>query len=118
MASGRARSRRAEHVLRTLADNFVWIEACGRASHGVRTGSHGTTSLTLEDAEAIARDVPLLKTITPNVDGTIQVVRGDRNWRTRYRGVGPEYLDIKRWAIAEGAPYTDEDVLRSSSVCL
>jgi putative ABC transport system permease protein len=118
VAIGQAGTRRAEEQLRNLGDNFVWVEAGGRAPNGVRTGSHGTTSLTLEDAAAIGREVPLLKTITPNVDGSIQVVHGDRNWRTHYRGVGPEYLDIKRWPIAEGAPYTDEDVRRVSSVCL
>ena len=118
IAIGQAGSRRAEDELRNLGDNFVWIEAGGRAPNGVRTGSHGTTSLTLEDADAIARDVRLIKTITPNVDGSVQVIHGDRNWRTRYRGVGPEYLDIKRWPVGEGAPYTDEDVRRVSSVCL
>jgi putative ABC transport system permease protein len=118
IAIGQAGSRRAEDELRNLGDNFVWIEAGGRAPNGVRTGSHGTTSLTLEDADAIARDVRLIKTVTPNVDGSVQVINGDRNWRTHYRGVGPEYLDIKRWPLAEGAPYTDEDVRRVSSVCL
>jgi len=118
IAIGQAGSRRAEDQLRNLGDNFLWIEAGGRAPNGVRTGSHGTTSLTLDDADAIARDVRLIKTITPNVDGSVQVIHGDRNWRTRYRGVGPEYLDIKRWPVAEGAPYTDEDVKRVSSVCL
>jgi putative ABC transport system permease protein len=118
IAIGQAGSRRAEDELRNLGDNFVWIEAGGRAPNGVRTGAHGTTSLTLEDAEAIARDVRLVKTVTPNVDGSVQVIHGDRNWRTHYRGVGPEYLDIKRWRLAEGAPYTDEDVRRVSSVCL
>jgi putative ABC transport system permease protein len=118
IAIGRAGSRRAEEQLRNLGDNFVWIEAGSRAPSGVRTGAHGTTSLTLEDADAILRDVPLMKRATPNVDGTLQVVFRERNWRTHYRGVGPEYLDIKRWPVAEGAPYTEEDVRRVSSVCL
>jgi putative ABC transport system permease protein len=118
IAIGQAGSRRAEEQLRNLGDNFVWVEAGSRAPSGVRTGSHGTTRLTLDDARAIQRDVPLMKRVTPNVDGSVQVVFGDRNWRTHYRGVGPEYLDIKRWQIAEGAPYTDEDVRKLSSVCL
>ena len=117
-AIGRAGSRRAEEQLRNLGDNFVWIEAGSRAPSGVRTGSHGTTSLTLEDADAIRRDMPLLQRVSPNVDGTIQVVFGDRNWRTHYRGVSPEYFDIKHWGVAAGAPFTDEDVRQSSSVCL
>ncbi len=118
VAIGRAGSRRAEEQLRNLGDNFVWVEAGSRAPSGVRTGTHGTTSLTLEDAEAILREVPLMKRITPNVDGSLQVVFGERNWRTHYRGVGPDYLEIKRWGVARGAPYTEEDVRRASSICL
>src|SRR5437763_10977204 len=67
IAIGRAGSRRAEEQLRSLGDNFVWVEAGSRAPSGVRTGTHGTKSLTLEDAEAILRDVPLMKRVTPNV---------------------------------------------------
>ena len=118
VAIGRAGSRRAEEQLQSLGDNFVWVEAGSRAPSGVRTGTHGTTSLTLEDAAANLREVPLMKRVTPNVDGSLQVVFGERNWRTHYRGVGPDYLEIKRWNVAGGAPYTEEDVRRASSVCL
>src|SRR5437016_7131696 len=79
LAIGRAGSQRAEEQLRNLGDNFVWVEAGSRAPSGVRTGTHGTTRLTLEDAEAILRDVPLMKRVTPNVDGNAQVIFGNRN---------------------------------------
>lgn len=118
VAIGRAGSRRAEEQLKELGDNFVWIEAGSRAPNGVRTGSHGTTSLTLEDAWAIGRDVPLIKRVTPNVDGKVQLVAGNRNWQTGYRGVGTEYFDIKHWDVSAGALFTDEDVRRASSVCV
>src|SRR5215475_14789207 len=61
VAVGEAGSARAENELQKLGDNLVWIEAGSRNINGVRNGSHGTTSLTLEDAQAIARDVPLIK---------------------------------------------------------
>jgi len=118
VAIGRAGSRRAEEQLQNLGDNFVWIEAGSRAPNGVRTGSHGTASLTLEDAEAILRDVPLIKRVTPNVDGRIQIVSGNRNWGTQYRGVNAEYFDIKHWDVEEGAAFTDDDVKRTRSVCV
>src|SRR5256712_14102729 len=56
VAIGRAGSARAEEQLRNLGENFVWIEAGSRAPNGVRTGSHGTTRLTVAAAEAIGRD--------------------------------------------------------------
>src|SRR5438270_3957088 len=73
VAIGRAGSKRAEDALQSLGDNFVWIEAGSRAPSGVRTGAHGTTSLTVEDAVAIGRDVPQIKRVTPNVDGRAQI---------------------------------------------
>src|SRR2546428_12399242 len=118
IAIGRAGSRRAEEQLRSLGDNFVWVEAGSRAPSGVRTGTHGTTSLTLDDAQAILRDVALMRRVTPNVDGSLQVVFRERNWRTHYRGVGAEYLDIKKWRVGGGAPHTEEEGRRGSSRCL
>src|SRR5919109_4169029 len=72
VAIGRAGSRRAEEQLQNLGENFVWIEAGSRTPSGVRTGPHGTTRLTLSDAETVARN-PLIKWMTPNVDGSAHV---------------------------------------------
>jgi putative ABC transport system permease protein len=117
VAIGRAGSRRAEEQLANLGENFVWIEAGSRAPSGVRTGSHGTTRLVLADAEAVARD-PLIKSMTPNVDGSAHVVYGDRNWHTHWRGIDVSYFDIKHWDVAVGAHFLDEDVRQSRSVVL
>ena len=95
VAIGRAGTERAEELLQKLGDNLVWVEAGSRNINGVRTGTHGTTSLTLEDAEAIRHQISLIKSVSENVDGSLQVIKGNRNWRTQYRGVSPEYLEIK-----------------------
>jgi putative ABC transport system permease protein len=118
VALGRAGAERAEAELLALGDNLVWIEAGSRNVAGVRTGARGTTSLTLDDMEAIQRDVPAIKSASPNIDGSVLVVRGNRNWTTGYRGVYPEYLDIKKWTMAEGAPFDDADVTQARNVCI
>ena len=118
VAIGRAGSARAEDQLRELGDNLVWVEAGARSINGLRTGTHGTNTLTMDDDEAIRTQIPLLKSVSPNVDGSLLLVNGDRNWTSRYRGVTPEYLEIKRWRVAEGAPFTDDAVLHGANVCL
>src|SRR5437868_7704045 len=55
VAIGQAGRERAENTLQDLGDNLVWIEAGSRNIAGVRTGTHGTTSLTIDDAEAVRR---------------------------------------------------------------
>jgi putative ABC transport system permease protein len=107
-----------EQQLNNLGDNFVWIEAGGRAVNGVRTGTHGTKSLTLADAVAIKAQVPVIKSVSPNVDGQVQIIYGNQNWFTQYRGVSPEYFDIKRWYLDQGAFFSQDDVDRAEDVCV
>lgn len=115
VAVGQAGKARAEEALQELGDNLVWVEAGSRNIAGVRTGAHGTTSLMIDDAQAIRRDIHLVKRISPQIDGTVQVIRGNRNWTTRFRGESPDYLAIKRWKIARGTCFSDDDVEQSAS---
>jgi len=115
---GRAGSAKVEHELQKLGDNMIWIEAGSRATNGVRYGTRETKSLTVEDSRAIFAEVPGLKRMSPNVDGRIQVVYGTENWNTTYRGVAPEYFDIRRWEIQIGSIFTHDDVDRDVPVCL
>ena len=118
VAIGNAGQLRVEQQMNNLGDAFVWIEAGGRAVNGVRTGTHATPTLTLGDALAIRNQVPLIKSVSPNVDGSIQIIYANQNWCTGYRGVSPESFDIKRWYVAEGAFFTADDVDRSADVCV
>ena len=118
VAIGKAGQARVEQQLNNLGDNFVWIEAGGRAVNGVRTGPRGTNTLTLADAAAIKSQIPLIKSVSANVDASTQIVYGNQNWFTTYRGVSPEYFDIKRWVVDQGAVFSQDDVDRAADVCV
>ncbi|HEY4186004.1 MAG TPA: ABC transporter permease [Polyangia bacterium] len=118
VAIGRAGTARAEEELGKLGDNLVWLEAGSRNIAGVRTGSHGTTSLVPDDAEAIRREIALVKTVAENVDGSAQIAYHERNWNTHWRGVSPSYFDVKRWQVVEGVFFTAEQVDKVDSVVL
>src|ERR1700745_316080 len=118
VAIGKAGQARVEQQLNNLGDNFVWIEAGGRAVNGVRTGTHDTKTLVMADAIAIKNQVSLIKSVSPNVDDPVQVIYGNQNWHTSYRGVSPEYFDIKRWYLDQGAIFSQEDTDRAADVCV
>ena len=115
---GKAGSAKVEKELQKLGDNMIWIEAGSRATNGVRFGTRETSSLTVEDARAIFEEIPGLKRMSPNVDGRVQVVYGTQNWNTTYRGVAPEYFDIRRWQVKTGTIFTHDEVDRDVPVCL
>jgi putative ABC transport system permease protein len=118
VAIGKAGQVRVEEQLKNLGDNFVQVEAGGRAVNGVRTGSYGTKTLVFSDVLALRTQVPLIKSASPNVDGSCQVVYGNVNWFTHYRGVSTEYFEIKRWAVEQGAFFTEDDVDQAAGVCV
>ena len=90
VAIGRAGQARVEQHLNNLGENFVWIEAGGRAINGVRMGPHDTKTLVMADAVAIKNQVSLIKSVSPNVDDSAQVIYGNQNWRTWFRLGPPE----------------------------
>ena len=110
VAIGQGGSQMIHNQLEGLGTNMVWIEAGARNVNGVQTGNIQTKSLRVEDAKAIQDSVPLVASVAPNVDGPLQVVYGNQNWSTHYRGVSPEYFGIRRWTVSEGTLFTQQDV--------
>jgi putative ABC transport system permease protein len=102
-----------------LGDNLLWVQASVIRAGGVRDRAGGTAAtLTPEDSAAIPLDVPEVTRCTPQVDSPIQVIRGNQNWRTTYRGVTADYVDVRKWPVDRGAVFTDIDVQQRSKVCL
>ncbi len=118
VAIGNAGSSSIEKQLQSLGDNFIWIEAGSRARNGVRYGARGDRTLVLGDATAIADQVPLIKTMSPNADGHVQVIFEGENWSTTFRGVTPGFLQIRRWTMRLGTFFTDADVEADAPVCV
>jgi putative ABC transport system permease protein len=116
IALGHASIAASEAELDKLGDNLVWVEAGSRNVAGARTGTHGMSTLTAHDADAIRREIGLIKDVSENVDGSFLVIARERNWRARWRGVAPGYQAIKRWDIARGRFFDDDDTEHDARV--
>jgi putative ABC transport system permease protein len=81
-------------------------------------GSGSVQTLTLEDAEAIVREVPTIARWTPGLRGRAQVIAGNNNWNTQVEGGNEDFLLVRNFALAEGANFTARDVLVADKVCL
>jgi putative ABC transport system permease protein len=118
VAIGEGGAAQIHEQLLLLGDNLIWVEAGGRNVNGIRTGTGTTPTLVLADMQAIVDSVPALKTCSPQVDAGIQVIHGNQNWRTTYRGVDPEYLSIRRWTVVSGDVFSPQQVDTAATVCL
>ncbi|HKW01669.1 MAG TPA: ABC transporter permease [Vicinamibacterales bacterium] len=118
VALGEGSAALIHQQLLNLGDNFVWIENGSANVGGVRSGARTVPRLTADDSAAITAEIQEIARCSPNVDSRIQLVRGNQNWNTTYRGVAPDYMVIKAWPVAEGAPFSDADVQTRAHVAV
>jgi putative ABC transport system permease protein len=110
VALGEGSAAQVHKDLVNLGDNFVWLENGSANIGGTRTGAGGVSRLTLDDMNAVLEDVPELARCSPQVDSRTQIVYGNQNWNTSFRGVSPEFMQIRSWPVEDGTPFTDHDV--------
>ncbi|HEV2387250.1 MAG TPA: ABC transporter permease [Candidatus Acidoferrales bacterium] len=118
VAIGEGASDQVQAQIRMLGPNIVFAMAGSVNRNGVHTGSGATKSLTIGDEQAVARDIPSLIHVTPEVRTNAQVVYQGQNWYTLVRGGTPEYLKIRQWDVVRGSAFTDRDVTMEADVCL
>jgi len=73
-------------------------------------------SLTLEDAEAIADQVPTVAGVAPQLQTQQAVVAGNLNTSSTVFGITPEFATVRSFEIADGRFINDEDVNRGTRV--
>ena len=118
VAIGEGASNQVQEQIRNLGDNIVFVAAGSVNSHGVHMGSNATKTLSAGDANAIRQQIPFVTRVSAGVGAQGQIVYGNQNWNTSIRGVSPSYLEIRRWPVAEGGPFSQHDVDASANVCL
>jgi putative ABC transport system permease protein len=101
-----------------IGTNLLFVSAGAQNVGGVRsgTGDSGTNTLTVEDLDAIKREVPSVSMVTPSVNARSQLVSGNANWNTSVTGVSEQYPDVRKWTIQSGAFFTDADVRTAARV--
>ena len=115
---GSGAKAQVEAQIASLGQNVIVISSGSTTSSGIRTGWGGAGTLKIEDAEAIRREVPSVIAVSEEVPSTAQIAAGNQNWFTRVMGESPDYFDIRQWPLADGAPFTAQDVRSANKVCV
>ena len=115
---GNGAKAQVEAQIASLGQNVILIFSGSTTSSGIRTGWGGAGTLKVEDAEAIRREVPGVIGVSEEVASTTQVAAGNQNWFTRIYGESADYFDIRQWPLADGAPFTPQDVRSANKVCV
>jgi putative ABC transport system permease protein len=109
-----------DQQIQAQGTNVIYVSAgsFGRGPGTVRGGGGSITTLTVEDAQAIVREVPSVARLSPMVRNRAQVVAGNQNWNTSVEGGNEDYLAVRNWPVASGENFTARDVLVADKVAL
>ncbi len=115
---GQGASASVQAQIESIGTNLLFVSAGAQNVGGVRsgTGDSGTNTLTVEDLDAIKREVPSVSMVTPTVNARSQLVAGNMNWNTSVTGASEEYPTIRKWTVQSGSFFTDADVRTAARV--
>jgi putative ABC transport system permease protein len=115
---GNGAKAQVEAQVASLGENVVTVFPGSFTSGGMRGGWGSMSTLTIEDAEGIGREVANVLGVSPEVRDRAQVLANGLNWNTQVMGESPEYTTIRSWKIGSGAMFTDQDVRSVAKVAV
>ena len=118
LAIGQGAEFSVEQQINALGTNVLIILPGTQQTGGIRIGAGSVTTLTEDDALAISKECPAVSLVSPGTRSGGQIIAGNMNWATSIEGTGADYLDIRKWSIAYGDFYTDQDIKSASKVCV
>jgi putative ABC transport system permease protein len=118
LAIGQGAQYSVEQQINSLGTNVLIVLPGTQQTGGISVGAGSTTTLTPDDALAIQTECPAVALLSPGTRSGGQVIAGNLNWATSIEGTGADYLEIRKWNIAYGDFYTDQDVKSAAKVCI
>ena len=112
-----AQARVAEQI-QSLGSNLIIALSGSATAGGIRLGTGSQLTISEDDANAIAREIPSVQVAASSVRGSAQVVFGNLNWSTVIQGITPVYFEARDWPVVDGRQISAEDVDGATKVAL
>ena len=104
---GRGAQGLAEEQLTNLGANVLFVVPGNNNTR--RQGVTRPKTLVLEDAEAIAEQVPSVKRVAPQINSNQVVQAGARSATSSIYGVTPEFVPVRSFEVAQGRFISSQD---------
>lgn len=109
---GQATQQSIQNQIQALGSNLLTVQPGAQRSGGVQGALGGGTSLTLEDAKAIANTSTItnIQSVSPEVSKRTQVITGRSNANTQAIGATPAYMTVHKVTVQSGNFISERDV--------
>jgi putative ABC transport system permease protein len=106
VALGSGAQKAVEERINALGANLLNVYAGQMRMGGV---SNSGVSLTVDDAEALGRDAPLLSAVVPELSRNQQVKYGNQNINVSIVGSTANYASVRSYTVPYGRMFTEGD---------
>jgi putative ABC transport system permease protein len=117
---GQGASASIQSQIANLGNNMLFVQSGSMNTGGMRGGAGSSNTLTPDDADAVERECPAVKVVSPVVSANGQLVYGNQNWvaSSRIQGTNEKFPEIRLWPVETGEFFTDGDVRTAARVCV
>jgi putative ABC transport system permease protein len=112
---GQGAQRLASEQFESLGPNVLFILP---GNQNAQRNRDLPRTLVLEDAQAIARQVPSVREVAPQIQSQQIVTYRNKNTSTQIFGVTPEFLTVRSFDVAKGRFISNEDIKSNNQVVL
>ena len=113
---GQGAQKLAQDQFESLGPNVLFIVP--GSSEGRRTRFDLPKTLVLKDAKAIAKQVPTVTEVAPQINSNQLITYRDRNANELIVGTTPEFLTVRNFALTTGRFIADIDLKRNQRVAV
>ncbi len=118
MAVGGGAREQVVAQIRSLGANLLVVVPGNITQGGVRLGSGAASTLTDDDAAAIAKEVTSVQVAAPFLRGGAQLIAGGANWATTIYGIDLGWFEAREWDADLGRVFEPEEISRGAQVAL
>uniref|UniRef100_B8HNN9 Uncharacterized protein n=1 Tax=Cyanothece sp. (strain PCC 7425 / ATCC 29141) TaxID=395961 RepID=B8HNN9_CYAP4 len=115
---GQGIQKSVESQIRSLGTDVLQISAGAARSGNIVQGAGSITTLTWEDAQAIAQAAPSARLVSATLQRSVQVVYGGTNTNTIVYGTDLNYPDVRNVHPQLGRYFTPEELQESAQVAV
>lgn len=117
---GQASQQAVQSQIQSLGSNLLTVIPGSQNSSGVRSAEGSNTTLTYEDAKAIASSgqVTAVDAVSPELSRRAQVTANGNNTNTQVIGVTDAYMKVHNITLSEGSFITASDNASMSKVAV
>ena len=118
LAIGQGSKKSIQSQISEMGSNMIMISPGADMRGGVRQSASAMETLKLTDYESLVSETRYLTAISPTVNSSGQLIYGANNKPTSIYGVNQDYLEIRRYNIADGNMFTEHDIATAAKVCV